>query len=114
MVAELPRIESASFRYSSAIMPSPYLSRLGWTSNDAGINPFANSGIPHSRYSLHDNFTIGKGKFDASWAAVVAVFAPEQAVSKYGSMRYLHLPLKDIQRDTKLQGFSLEFEQMPG
>ena len=113
MTVELPRIESASFRYSSKIMPSPYLGRLGFIANDAGVNPFAESGVLPSQYSLHDSFTIKNKDLSALWAAALAVSAPEQGIFKYGPREYLHLPLKDVPRDATLQSFSLQFEQMP-
>ena len=114
MGTELPQIESASFRYSSKIMPSPYLSRLGFIPNGVGVNPFADSGILPSQYSLHDSFTIKNKDLSALWAAALAVLAPEQGIFKYGPREYLHLPLKDVSRDATLQSFSLQFEQMPG
>jgi len=106
MNAETPRIVSASFRYSTDIVPGPYLRLLGFSPSDGGRRPFE-----WSDYSLHKGFTVNQRDFMVdsfvTWAAMVAVCAPEQGFLKYD-------PYKELGSDANLHGFSLQFEQMPG
>ena len=104
-------IEAASFRYSSSIIPSPYLRRLGFLPTDTGRFPF----VGQKGYSLHDSFTIKNRHIDPEWATIVGVFAPEQAVYAYGSSAYPHLPVTIASLDdVNLYGLSLKFSRRPG
>jgi len=103
----MEKIESATFRYSSKVVPVAYLRQLGFSPVDEGRFPY-----PVRFYSLHDGFTA-RNPVDLEWVATVGVFAPEQADDAYGPKRQLHMPLVTL-GDANLYGLSLRFDNRPG
>ena len=102
------QIDGAYFIYSAQIIPITYLKSQGFLKSDKGR--FVYQGL---YYSLHRTLGIERHNINPEWAAMVAVFAPEQAVHSYGPGRCLHLPAIPL-ADTDLYGFSLRFSSRPG
>src|SRR3989344_79212 len=103
------QIKSVDFKYSSAIIPSPYLRRLGFSASDNGRFPFGNVG-----YSLHQEFAVTRRELDILNAIAIGVFAPEQAIFVYGPDAYSDRTAKVTLKPANLHGFSFKLDKAPG